>query len=145
MKIISFKTAAYGSLGMFSVSLLTLTLAVAQSQDATTTKTVKPTATTPVATAREANTGMSTGRRAALPTAAGATTPAVPSGDAAEAKKHPDVVKFSNRQAATPAGLDGASKDAAKAKVSTLDGASKDAAKSAVKPQDLKTGMASGK
>jgi len=145
VKNISFKTLVYSSLGMFGASLLTLTLAAAQSQNTTQTKIVAPSASATVPTARDAHSGMATGRRELLPEAPGVAPANAPGGDAAEAKKHVANIKWSARQAPAQSSLDGASQDAAKSKVSTLDGASKEAAKSAVKPQDIKTGQSSGK
>ena len=112
-----------------SALLATTSFAIAQTSPAPAAKTA-PSSTQP-ATAREASSGMATGRRQQQAVAPAATTPADPA--TAEAKKHIANVKWEERQATPPPALDAASKDAAKAPT-TLDGASKDAAKSKTAP-----------
>ncbi|HEX9202251.1 MAG TPA: hypothetical protein VF865_22030 [Acidobacteriaceae bacterium] len=111
--------------------LLTGSLALAQATTATSTdKKNAATPVAPVATAREASSGMATGRRQASGEAAVAPQP----GDTAEAKKHIANIKWEDRQASNQQTLDGASKDAAKSPVKPLDATSKDAAKSKAAP-----------
>ena len=115
-----------------SALLLTGTLALAQ---ATTAASTDKKDTAPAATAREASSGMATGKRQdQFPKVSGAVAVAPPSGDTAEAKKHVANIKWQDRQASSQQTLDGASKDAAKSPVSTLDATSKDAAKSKTAP-----------
>jgi len=118
-----------------SALLLTGSLALAQATTANSTDKKSATTTAPAATAREASSGMATGKRQdQFPKVSGAVAVAPPSGDTAEAKKHVANIKWQDRQSSSQQTLDGASKDAAKSPVSTLDATSKDAAKSKTAP-----------
>jgi len=132
------KTSLHFSLLVFGAAILAPSAAIAQNNDAAkTTAPVKP-ATATVQTAREASSGMATGRREAQPaqpssqpanaknsghatetlkpSAIPATAPTGQPSASADTAKHISNVKWQDRQVSLPA-CDGASKDAAKCTV----------------------------
>ena len=129
------KTSLHFSLTMFGAAILASSSATAQSNDLKKTTTPAKPAAAAVQTAREASSGMATGRREAQPaqpnsqpataknsghatetlkpSAIPATAPTGQPSASADAAKQISNVKWQDRQVGLPA-CDGASKDAAK-------------------------------